>query len=102
MGGAVSMKYDIIETEYTDLVTTSANITPESVVGLANSVMTLAGKISNDVKEYKITREEERTKRIAIKSQLKQEIAKIDAFKEIALTTINNTHKENIQWINNF
>ena len=102
MGGAMSMKYDIIEAEYTDLSTTPANITTESVVGFANSVMALAGKISNDVKEYKITREEERTKRIAIKSQLKQEIAKIDAFKEIALTTVNNTHKENIQRINNF
>ena len=94
------MKYDIIEAEYTDLTAIPCStVSPQTVVTMAKPVVDVVNNITNSIKEYKITQEEERTKRLAIKSHLKQELAKIDAFKEVALTMVNDVHAENMKQI---
>ncbi|MDE6087193.1 MAG: hypothetical protein K2G25_02275, partial [Oscillospiraceae bacterium] len=90
------MYNEIIDVDYVEVendtddkkepVDITINADPASTLfsGIANVV----NNITNSVKEYNMCRQQEETKRAAIKAQLKAELAQINAKKEVLLQVL--------------
>lgn len=66
------------------------------ISGAFNSV----NNLTNAVKEYNICKQQEQTKRTAIKAQMKIEMEKINMQKDAILAYIENHHEEKMAYIN--
>ena len=106
------MQKEIIDVDYVEVekvesdtdgkkepVDITVNADPYSA--LFSGVTSIVNNITNSVKEYNMCRQQEETKRAAIKAQLKAELAQINAQKEVFLKALETKHEIDIRNLNN-
>ena len=87
------MNNEIIDVEFKDVDDTKVsgdlviNTDPTSTV--IQEITSVIKKFSNDVKEYKISKEHEKTQRAAIKANMRIAMAEIDSKKEVVLKLLD-------------
>lgn len=77
------------------------NINADPLSALFSGIASIANNVTNSVKEYNMCRQQEETKRAAIKAQLKADLAKIEAQKKLFQQALENNHEINKMLINN-
>lgn len=101
------MEKEYIDVEYTEVddknndknggdITVNAN--PLST--LISEAFGLVNNFTNSVKEYNICKQQEQTKRAAIKAQMKVEMEKIHIQREAILKYLENQHEQKMESIN--
>ncbi|MDE5584046.1 MAG: hypothetical protein K2J08_10120 [Ruminococcus sp.] len=103
------MQKEIIDVDYVEVdnaadgkkepVDITVNADPFSA--LFSGIASVVNNVTNSVKEYNMCRQQEETKRAAIKAQLKAELAQINAQKEVFLQVLENKHEIDKMLINN-
>lgn len=107
------MSNDIIDVEFYDVpmeqgddnIPTNTNENPISIDienPLNVTIHELFGSIrafSNDIKEYKMVKAQEKTKQAAIKANMKIHMAEIDAQKEACIKALDYKHAENMEML---
>lgn len=103
------MENEIIDADYVEVDSDTndkkepADITvnTDPISALFSGIASVVNTVTNSVKEYNMCRQQEETKRAAIKAQLKVELAQIEAKKEAFLQALENKHEIDKMLINN-
>ncbi len=102
------MKNEIVDVDYTEVYDNDQgnqsdiiiNTSPEAAI--AHEFASVIKGFSNDIKEYKIAKEQELTKRAEIKANMKIAIAQIDAKKEMVIKYLENQHERDMAYISTY
>lgn len=76
-------------------------VNTDPISALFSGISSVVNTVTNSIKEYNMCRQQEETKRAAIKAQLKAELAQIEAKKEMFLQALKNKHEIDKMLINN-
>ena len=74
-------------------------ICADPISTLINGVCGIVNTLTSSITEYNMCRQQEQTKRAAIKAQMKVQIEQINAQKEVYLKALENRHQENMAQI---
>lgn len=74
-------------------------ICTDPISTLINGVCGIVNTLTSSITEYNMCRQQEQTKRAAIKAQMKVQIEQINAQKEVCLKALENRHQENMAQI---
>lgn len=102
------MENEFIDVDYEEVTQKSddddknVTINTDPLSAALSGITSIANNITNAVKEYNMCRQQEQTKRTAIKAQMKVELEKIHSKEKLFLNAMNNQHKENMQRIQNY
>ncbi len=98
----IDVDYEVISSDNDDSeknqgsdITINADPVSSAISGLAN----IANHITDSVKEYNMCKQQEKTKREAIKAQMKMEIERIHVQKDMCMELLESQHQENMQLI---
>lgn len=103
------MQKEIIDVDYVEVDDTADDkkepvditVNADPFSALFSGVASIVNNVTNSVKEYNMCRQQEETKRAAIKAQLKAELARINLQKEVFLKALENKHEIDKMLINN-
>ncbi len=79
----------------------NVDINTDPITAAVNGVCEFANNIVTSVKEYGMCKQQEKTKREAIKAQMKVEMEKINAQKEIYMKFLDQTHEQKMYQLKN-
>lgn len=102
--GSDILNNEIIDVDYEEILSSSEDtdgnddkneivVNADPISALLSGVCGIVNNITNAAKEYGICKQQERTKREAIKAQMKVEIEKINSQKEICLKVLDKQYE---------
>jgi len=96
------MMSEVYDVDFKDIIEPDNNTIPINPIpadpasSMVNSLASLITSVSDDLKEYKISKEHEKTQRAAINARMKTDIAAIEAQLKLAVKALDNSHEENM------
>lgn len=94
------MNNEIIDVEFKDIADTKGSgdfvINTDPTVTVIQEFTSVIKTFSNDVKEYKIAKEHEKTQREAIKANMRIAMEEINSKKEVVLKLLDDNHQRQI------
>ncbi len=94
---------EIIDVDFVDITEPKGIVNSVAGGGAETVAITAAVEvikaISNDVKEYQMTKEHEKTQRAAIKANLQRDLAEIKAKQEVMFKYLDQNHEKNMMYL---